>query len=50
MMAEDTAVASNGATEAINTVIETMRRVAGGSGTLDNYRYRALLAADDHRP
>jgi transposase len=38
MMAEDTTVASNGATEAINTVIETMRRVAGGFGTLDNYR------------
>jgi transposase len=38
MMAEDTTVASNGFAAAINAVIQTMRRVAGGFGALDNYR------------
>ena len=46
----DTAGASNGPTEAINGVIETMRRVARGFRNFDNYRLRALLAAGGHRP
>ncbi|WP_371212494.1 ISL3 family transposase [Kocuria sp. SM24M-10] len=46
----DTAGASNGPTEAVNGVIETMRRVARGFRNFDNYRLRALLAAGGHRP
>lgn len=46
----DTAGASNGPTEAINGVIETMRRVTRGCRNFDNYRLRALLAAGGHRP
>ena len=46
----DTNGASNGPTEAINGVIETMRRVARGFRNFDNYRLRALLAAGGHRP
>ena len=46
----DTAAASNGPTEAVNGVIETMRRVARGFRNFDNYRLRALLAAGGHRP
>ncbi|SMF23453.1 transposase, partial [Kocuria marina] len=42
--------ASNGPTEAVNGVIETMRRVARGFRNFDNYRLRALLAAGGHRP
>ena len=45
----DTAGASNGPTEAVNGVIETMRRVARGFRNFDNYRLRALLAAGGHR-
>ncbi|WP_298591606.1 ISL3 family transposase, partial [uncultured Kocuria sp.] len=41
---------SNGPTEAINGVIETMRRVARGFRKLENYRLRALLAAGGYRP
>ncbi|MEX5259353.1 transposase [Kocuria sp. CPCC 205263] len=46
----DTASASNGPTEAINGVIETMRRVARGFRNFENYRLRALLAAGGQRP
>ncbi|WP_255662308.1 transposase [Kocuria sp. CCUG 69068] len=46
----DTAGASNRPTEAINGVIETMRREARGFRNFDNYRLRALLAASGHRP
>lgn len=46
----DTDGASNGPTEAINGVIETMRRVARGFRNFENYRLRALLAAGGHRP
>lgn len=46
----DTNGASNGPTEAVNGVIETMRRVARGFRNFDNYRLRALLAAGGHRP
>ena len=46
----DTAGASNGPTEAVNGVIETMRRVARGFRNFENYRLRALLAAGGHRP
>lgn len=45
----DTNGASNGPTEAINGVIETMRRVARGFRNFENYRLRALLAAGGHR-
>ena len=46
----DTAGASNSPTEAVNGMIETMRRVARGFRDFDNYRLRALLAAGGHRP
>ncbi|MEX5308852.1 transposase, partial [Kocuria sp. CPCC 205297] len=39
-----------GPTEAVNGVIETMRRVARGFRNFGNYRLRALLAAGGHRP
>lgn len=42
--------ASNGPTEAVNGVIETMRRVARGFRNPENYRLRALMAAGGHRP
>ena len=45
----DTDGASNGPTEAVNGVIETMRRVARGFRNFENYRLRALLAAGGHR-
>ncbi|WP_236945157.1 transposase [Kocuria flava] len=46
----DTAGASNGPTEAINGVIETMCRVARGFRNFDNYRLRVLLTSGGHRP
>ncbi|MDQ0633536.1 transposase [Arthrobacter pascens] len=41
---------ANGATEAINAVIETTRRIARGFGNFTNYRSTCLLAAGGHRP
>lgn len=41
--------ASNGPTEAINGVIETIRRVARGFRNFENYRLRSLMAAGGHR-
>ena len=46
----DTSGASNGHTEAINGVIETIRRIARGFRNFTNYRLRCLLAAGGHRP
>ena len=46
----DTDGASNGPTEAVNGVIETMRRVARRFHNFENYRLRALLAAGGHSP
>lgn len=46
----DTAGASNGSTEAVNSVIETTRRIARGFRNFTNYRLRCLIAADGHRP
>lgn len=36
--------------QAVNAVIETMRRIARGFRNFENYRLRALLAAGGHRP
>ena len=41
--------ASNGPTEAINGVTETIRRVARGFRSFENYRLRSLMAAGGHR-
>jgi transposase len=41
---------NNGATEAINGVIEKTRRLAHGFRNFENYRLRILLAADGTRP
>ncbi|APX01162.1 hypothetical protein BWQ92_04935 [Arthrobacter sp. QXT-31] len=45
-----TFVASNGPTEAINSVIETTRRIARGFRNFTNYRLGCLLVAGGHRP
>lgn len=41
---------SNGGTEAINLIIEKIRRLAHGFRNFGNYRIRILLAADGSRP
>ena len=46
----DTHGVSNGGTEAINLIIEKVRRLAHGFKDFDHYRLRILLAADGSRP
>ena len=46
----DTAGVSNGGTEAINLVIEKVRRLGHGFRHFGNYRLRILLAASGQRP
>ena len=46
----DTHGVSNGGTEAINLIIEKVRRLAHGFKDFDHYRHRILLAADGSRP
>jgi transposase len=46
----DTAGVSNGGTEAINLIIEKVRRLAHGFRNFDHYRLRIMLAADGRRP
>jgi hypothetical protein len=45
----DTAGTSNEPSEAVNGVIDAMRRVARGFRNFENHRRRPLLAAGDHR-
>jgi hypothetical protein len=45
----DTHGVSNGGTEAINLIIEKVRRLAHGFKDFDHYRLRILLAADGSR-
>ena len=42
----DTSGVSNGGTEAINLIIEKVRRLAHGFKDFDHYRLRIMLAAD----
>src|SRR5215204_2314732 len=46
----DTAGVSNGGTEAINLIIEKVRRLAHGFRDFSHYRLRIMLAADGRRP
>jgi transposase len=46
----DTSGVSNGGTEAINLIIEKVRRLAHGFRDFDHYRLRIMLAADGRRP
>jgi transposase len=46
----DTGGVSNGGTEAINLIIEKVRRLAHGFRDFEHYRLRILLAADGTRP
>jgi transposase len=46
----DTGGVSNGGTEAINLIIEKVRRLAHGFKDFDHYRLRIMLAADGRRP
>jgi transposase len=46
----DTHGVSNGGTEAINLIIEKVRRLAHGFKDFDHYRLRIMLAADGNRP
>jgi transposase len=46
----DTHRVSNGGTEAINLIIEKVRRLAHGFKDFDHYRLRIMLAADGRRP
>jgi transposase len=46
----DTHGVNNGGTEAINLIIEKVRRLAHGFKDFDHYRLRILLAADGRRP
>jgi transposase len=46
----DTSGVSNGGTEAINLIIEKVRRPAHGFKDFDHYRLRIMLAADGRRP
>jgi len=46
----DTSGVSNGGTEAINLIIEKVRRLGHGFRHFGNYRLRILLAADGSRP
>jgi transposase len=45
----DTGGVSNGGTEAVNLLIEGIRRLAHGLPTFENYRLRILLAASGTR-
>ena len=45
----DTSGVSNGGTEAINLIIEKIRRLAHGFRDFDHYRLRILLAASGQR-
>ena len=45
----DTSGVSNGGTEAINLIIEKIRRLAHGFKDFDHYRLRILLAASGNR-
>jgi transposase len=45
----DTSGVSNGGTEAINLIIEKVRRLAHGFKDFDHYRLRVMLAADGQR-
>jgi transposase len=45
----DTSGVSNGGTEAINLIIEKVRRLAHGFTDFDHYRLRIMLAADGRR-
>ena len=46
----DTSGVSNGGTEAINMIIEKIRRLAHGFKDFEHYRLRIMLAADGQRP
>lgn len=46
----DTGGVSNGGTEAINMIIEKIRRLAHGFKDFEHYRLRIMLAADGQRP
>jgi transposase len=46
----DTSGVSNGGTEAINLIVEKVRRLAHGFRDFNHYRLRILLAADGTRP
>jgi transposase len=46
----DTSGVSNGGTEAINLIIEKVRRLAHDFKNFDHYRLRIMLAADGGRP
>ncbi len=46
----DTQRISNGGTEAINLIIEKVRRLAHGFRTFDHYQLRILLTASGERP
>ena len=46
----ETSGVSNGGTEAINLIIEKVRRLADGFKDFDHYRLRIMLAADGRRP
>jgi transposase len=46
----DTSGVSNGGTEAINLIIEKVRRLAHGFQDFHHYRLRIMLAADGQRP
>jgi transposase len=46
----DTGGVSNGGTEAINLIIEKVRRLAHGFKDFDHYRLPIMLAADGRRP
>jgi transposase len=47
----DTSGVSNGGTEAINLIIEKVRRLAAyGFKNFDHYRLRIMLAAEGRRP
>jgi transposase len=46
----ETSGISNGGTEAINLIIEKVRRLAHGFKDFDHYRLRIRLAADGRRP
>ena len=45
----DTSGVSNGGTEALNQIIEKVRRLAHGFRDFDHYRLRIMLAADGRR-
>jgi hypothetical protein len=46
----DTSGVSNGGTEAIDLIIEKVRRLGHGFKDFDHYRLRIMLAADGRRP